>query len=327
MQLCPARRWAAFPRGSLNSPRLTLAKNHTGRVRICVVFNPVAKGNKARRFMAQLGEIGRHAVLKMTRGPGDARILASQAVQEGFDCVAAAGGDGTLNEVLNGLGDAADGFERSVLGVLPLGTVNVFARELGIPLKLSAAWQLILGGREKRIDLGRAEYGTGAVRNQSYFAQLAGAGLDARSIELVNWKLKKCVGPLSYVYAGLKAMAERKPMIRVVGPDESIKGELVLVGNGRLYGGNFRAFEQAEMTDGLLDVCVFPRVSYITLLRCAVPLLAAGRLPSGSVRRFQAKEFRLSSEMPASFELEGELAGALPVTFSVAPRRLRVIVP
>lgn len=277
--------------------------------------------------MAQLDEIGRYAALKTTRCPGDARNLASQAVEEGFDCVVAAGGDGTLNEVLNGLGDVQDGFERSALGLLPLGTVNVFARELSIPLNLSKAWQVILGGRDNRIDLAWAESGAETGRNRRYFAQLAGAGLDARAIELVNWELKKRAGPLAYVYAGLKALANRKPVIRVTGPDECLEGELVLVGNGRLYGGNFKTFEQAQMSDGLLDICVFPRVNFFTLLRCALPLVVSGKLPSVAVRRFQAKEFTLSSPSAASFQVEGELAGTLPVKFGVVPRLLRVKVP
>lgn len=89
-------------------------------MRICVIFNPVARGEKARRFRRHLDEIGSQSSLKLTTGPGDARRLAAEAVGEGFEIVAAAGGDGTVNEVLNGIGDVPGGFERSRLGVLPL---------------------------------------------------------------------------------------------------------------------------------------------------------------------------------------------------------------
>src|SRR5580765_8603776 len=127
-------------------------------MRICVIFNPTAKGERAKRFRHHLDAIGAECALKPTTAPGGGRALAAEAVREGFEVIVAAGGDGTLNEVLNGIGDAPDGFERVRLGVLPLGTVNVFARELDIPRKLEPAWQTIRQGRETRIDLGGIEY-------------------------------------------------------------------------------------------------------------------------------------------------------------------------
>ena len=149
--------------------------------------------------------------LKATTEPGDARRLAAEAVGEGFDLIIAAGGDGTVNEALNGIGDAPDGFVRARLGVLPLGTVNVFARELKIPLRIERAWDVLQRGNEMRIDLPRVEFSANGIRQQRYFVQLAGAGLDARAIELVDWEHKKKIGPLAYLIAGLKALRERKP--------------------------------------------------------------------------------------------------------------------
>ena len=295
-------------------------------MRTCVIFNPVARGDKARRLRAHLDDIGRHASLKLSRCAGDARALAAEAVREGFEIIVAAGGDGTLNEVLTGIGEA-DGFEQARLGVLPLGTVNVFARELRLPMKLEAAWNVILQGRETRIDLPCAEFGSPAAPQRRWFAQLAGAGLDARAIELVDWQLKKKIGPLAYVYAGLKALLEKKPALTATAARVTHEGQLVLIGNGRLYGGDFRTFEEAQMDDGKLDVCMFPRVNFLTLLRCAGPLLFAKRLPEGAIRRFQAGQFTLNGPESAAFELDGELVGKLPVTFSVEQRRLRVIVP
>jgi diacylglycerol kinase (ATP) len=195
------------------SPRLTarLAQIIRG-VRICVIFNPVARGNKARRFRRRLEAIGAQCALKATTAPGDARRLAAEAVQEGFELVVAAGGDGTVNEVLNGLGDVPDGFARTRLGVLPLGTVNVFARELGLPLRIERAWEVLQRGRETRIDLPCVEFAANGVRRRQYFAQLAGAGMDARAIELVDWGHKKKIGPVAYFIAGLKAM--RNPSLK-----------------------------------------------------------------------------------------------------------------
>src|SRR5450432_1860785 len=144
-------------------------------VRTCVIFNPAARGNKARHFRHHLDEIAANCALKGTAAPGDARRLAAEAVAEGFELIAAAGGDGTLNEVLNGIGDAPDGFARVRLGVLPLGTVNVFARELKIPRRLERAWEVLSRGREIKIDLPRVEFSKNGIRRKMYFAQLAGA--------------------------------------------------------------------------------------------------------------------------------------------------------
>src|ERR1019366_3034695 len=113
---------------------------------------------------------------------------------------------GTLNEVLNGIGDVANGFERARLAVLPLGTVNVFARELIMPTKLAAAWAVIRQGREMLIDLPAAEYHVQGTSQRRYFAQMAGAGLDARAIEIVQWQLKKRIRPPGYVVGRLKAL-------------------------------------------------------------------------------------------------------------------------
>ena len=294
-----------------------------------MIFNPAARGNKARHFRRQLDGIGAECALKATAAPGDARRLAAEAVGEGYDLIVAAGGDGTVNEVLNGIGDAPDGFARARLGVLPLGTVNVFAREMKIPLRLGRAWEILRRGREMKIDLPCAEFSDDGRSQRRYFIQLAGAGFDARAIELVDWQHKKKVGPLAYVVAGLKALRETKSQIsaredaRPTGPKFS--GELVLVGNGKFYGGPFEFFPEADLRDGLLDVCVLPRVNWPALLRPVAGLLARRKLPERAVRRFRAPAFELDGE--AGFELDGEWIGSLPVKFSAEREKLRVIAP
>ena len=296
-------------------------------VRICVIFNPAARGNKARHFRRQLDDIGSQCALKATAAPGDARRLAAEAVGEGYDLIAAAGGDGTVNEVLNGLGDAPDGFVRARLGVLPLGTVNVFARELKIPARLELAWEILRRGSGMKIDLPRVEFSANDKIERRYFIQLAGAGLDARAIELVDWRHKKTVGPLAYVVAGLKALREKKPQIsaredaRPTG--QKFTGELVLVGSGKFYGGPIEIFPQADLRDGLLEVCVLPRVDFRTLLRCAPDFVARRKLPEKLVRRFRAAAFELTGE--SGFELDGEWIGKLPAKFSVEREKLRVV--
>ena len=296
-------------------------------MRTCIIFNPTAKGNKARHFRHHLDKFAAECTLKLTAGVGDARKLATQAVEEGFEIVAAAGGDGTLNEVLNGIVDAPKGFERARLGVLPLGTVNVFAREVQIPLKLERAWETLRTGRETLIDLGVVDFQENGVPARRCFAQLAGAGLDARAIELVDWRLKKKIGPLAYVVAGLKALMEGQTKINVTNGKAEGAGELVLIGNGSLYGGEFRIFPPADMRDGLLDACVFSKVNWMTLFRCAPRLLIKGTLPRAATANYRSESLTLTSESRVPFEVDGEFAGYLPATFSMRRMQLRVMVP
>ena len=301
-------------------------ENHF-RVLICVIFNPAARGNKARRFKKFLNELSQQCALKATTAPGDARRFAHAAVATGYDIIAAAGGDGTVNEVLNGIGDDPDGFAKARLGVLPLGTVNVFARELKIPLKLERAWQVLKRAQEMKIDLGRADFFEDGQPAQRYFMQLACAGLDARAIELVSWKLKKSAGPLAYVVAGFQALAEKQPQIFASADGQKVAGELALLGNGKFYGGSFHIFPEAHLSNGQLDVCVFPKVNVPTLLRLAPGFLLRQKLSEHRIRRLRAEKIELASATPAAFELDGEWVGHLPATFSVARQKLRVVVP
>jgi YegS/Rv2252/BmrU family lipid kinase len=296
-------------------------------LRIYVIFNPAARGNKARRFRRHLDEMAQQSVFKATTAPGDAQRFAAAAVTEGFDVIVAAGGDGTINEILNGISEVPHAFDHVRLGVLPLGTVNVFARELRIPLRLESAWAMLRRGRETKIDLGRVDFMEEGKPAQRYFIQLAGAGLDARAVELVSWKLKTHAGPLAYVVAGFQALAEKQSRICVSADGKKIEGELVLLGNGKYYGGPFEIFPGATLNDGLLDACIFPSVSLLSLLRLAPGFLLRRKLSEKQVQLVRAQKLELTSEPPAAFELDGEWAGYLPATFSVEPKKLRVVVP
>ena len=296
-------------------------------MRLCVIFNPAARGNKARRFRHFLNELSQQCALKATTGPGDARRFAHAAVATGYDVIVAAGGDGTVNEVLNGIGDDPDGFQRVKLGVLPLGTVNVFARELQIPLRLELAWRVVRRGREAKIDLGCADFTEDGQPQRRYFMQLGGAGLDARAIELVSWKLKKNAGPIAYVVAGLQALAEKQPRLTVSADGRKLEGELLLLGNGKFYGGSFHIFPGAHLANGQLEACVFPRVNVPELLRLVPGFLARRKFSEQRVGRLRAEKLAVASDLPAAFELDGEWIGNLPATFSVEPKKLRVIIP
>ena len=295
-------------------------------MKICVIFNPVARGDKARAFQSRLDEISRDAALKPTIARGDARRLAMEAVRDGFDTITAAGGDGTLNEVLNGIADA-DGFRQVRLGVLPLGTANVFAKELKLPQDFAGAWKVIRGGREMLIDAPWATYVSDGQPQRRYFAQLAGAGLDSRAVELVNWELKKRIGFLSYVVAACQAFTENLPQIEISNGCETASGQLVLIGNGKFYGGRFTVFPLADLCDGILEAVVFPRVNVESIARSCWGILTDDFHTGRHTVQIRGAQFELRCPKPVPFQLDGENVASLPATLGVASRALRVIVP
>ena len=306
-------------------------------MKLCVIFNPAARGERAQRFREELGKVSGRCVLKATYAAGSARTLASEAVREGFDTVAAAGGDGTVNEVLNGIGDVPGALERVRLGVLPFGTVNVFARELRLPLTFAGAWQTLLAGREMLMDLPHAEFALEGKPVKRYFAQMAGAGWDSRAVELVAWELKKRLGKYAYVVAGLKAWLEKLPPIHAaevagsgmagaaVPARVGASGPLALVGNGQFYGGEWKVFPKADLQDGLLEVTVFPNLNWLGVARGLGGLVTNRLYTLGGARHFRAERLELSSAAPAWLQLDGENVGRLPAQLSVARRALRVV--
>ena len=297
----------------------------SANARICVIYNPTARGGKARHMRQRLEQLGARCAFKPTLAAGDGVRLATESVNQGFDVVVAAGGDGTLNEVLNGIAIAPDGLKRAALGVIPLGTVNVFARELCLPMKLERAWRHIEAGTTRTVDVGVAVYGPPGAGQRRHFVQLGGAGLDARAIELVDWKLKQRVLQFAYVVAGFKALAESRPTISCEADGARYTGELVLLGNGRFYGGQLPVFPAAALNDGFLHAAVFARVTLWTILRYALGFISGSLLMPGNVTLLRSKEFRLSADAPVPFELEGDLIGRLPATFQVHDEPLRVI--
>ena len=296
-------------------------------MRTCVIFNPAARGDKARLFRDQLAELSAHCALKPTYAAGAGRTLAAEAVGEGFEVIVAAGGDGTLNEVLNGIGDHPDGFAQARLAVLPLGTVNVFAKEINMPLNFQAAWDVIVGGRESVIDVPEAEFASGGQPLRRMFAQMAGAGWDSRAIELVDLEQKKRIGSLAYVVAGFKALRGTLPQIVVTNGTETLTGELVLIGNGRFYGGRFNIFPEADLSDGLLEVTVFPKASLETLARYGWSLFTSQSLETAGGARMKGGQIILTSAAPVPFHVEGENVGRLPARFTIRRQALRIIVP
>jgi diacylglycerol kinase (ATP) len=280
--------------------------------RICIIVNPAARGTKAR--LKRLERLTRNVVIRMTEGPGDAEAQTERAVEQGFTTIVAAGGDGTINEVVNGIGNAP-----VALGILPMGTVNVLAMELGIPFDLVSAWKVIRSGKIRLIDLASA--------NGHLFVQMAGIGLDAQIVERNNRQIKKVLGPLSYLLTATTVAAEKPPRLRVTSQGQAtVEGSFVLVGNGRFYGGPFTLFRDADMQDGLLDVYVFRHMNYLALMRYLRGTLFGSLAKFSDVDYFKARQLRVEANRHVPLEADGELVGHAPVEFSVRRRKLRVLV-
>jgi YegS/Rv2252/BmrU family lipid kinase len=281
--------------------------------RICIIVNPAARGTRAR--LKRLERLTRNVVIRMTQGPGDAEAQTERAVEQGFTTIVAAGGDGTINEVVNGIGMAP-----VALGILPMGTVNVLAMELGIPFDLVSAWKVIRQGKVRLIDEASA--------NGHLFVQMAGIGLDAQVVERNSRQVKQVLGPLSYLLTATTIAAEKPPRLRVSssgGP--TVEGSFVLVGNGRLYGGPFTLFREADMQDGLLDVYVFRHMNYVALMRYLRGMLFGSLAKFTDVEYFKARHLRVEANRHVPLEADGELVGHAPVEFTVRRKKLRVLVP
>ena len=292
----------------------------------CIIFNPAARGEKAARFRPQLSRFGGYTCLPTT-GPGTARDLAEQAVQNGFETIVAAGGDGTLHEVVNGIGRVVNGFAKVRVAVIPLGTVNVFAQEQMIDGGVEQAFAVIERGREIMIDLPQITCLTKHGSEVRFFLQMAGAGLDASAVNKVSWRLKKKVGPMAYGWAAFQALRRHQPVLQLKMLDRSIPARWVIVCNGKFYGGRFKPCPDASYADGLLDVCVFPKLNWLTAAASALALLSNRPLPRSIAQLYQTRQIDITSEVSVPVQADGELLGFLPANLSVGATRLRVVVP
>ncbi|HEY8991767.1 MAG TPA: diacylglycerol kinase family protein [Luteolibacter sp.] len=282
-----------------------------------LLFNPRARSQRGQRALRFLMERSTRFYLCATNSPEEARQLAAKFAAEGEPVVIAAGGDGTLNAVVSGLAGS-----QTALGVLPAGTMNVFARELGIPFdNLSKAFDVIERGHVREIDLFEA--------NGAPFVQMAGVGFDAMVIEETTWESKKVLGPLAYLLAAVKVLGERPPRMEIVTSDgRREEGVAVLAGNGSLYGGQFRLFRKADNQDSMLDVLVFKEAGYKLVLDSLKGLALGGVDLAASTSYFQADGFTVRAEREVPVQVDGELLGrAREVRFAEIPQRLRVIAP
>jgi diacylglycerol kinase (ATP) len=259
-----------------------------------------------------------------TKGPGDA-IEAAQDWQDGLLIVA--GGDGTVNDVVNGLGKA--GFPDGVtLGILPTGTGNDLAATLCIPEDTELAEVVIRQNRERKLDVARVRSeGVG----ERFFINVATGGLGAEISDANDEELKKRWGKLSYLRASLEVARNfdvRELSLYLDGEERRVKAVNIAVGNCRYTGGGWPATPKANPEDGLLDVVVIETLGAGELFNLAPAVLAeSSYLDKEGVLFVRAKEVRIETQPPGlEFTADGEVIGNEPARFSVLPRALKVIV-
>jgi diacylglycerol kinase (ATP) len=282
-----------------------------------VIFNPKARSQKGGRVLRFLMSHAHHFALYATNHAGEARELAARFAAAGEPVVIAAGGDGTLNEVVNGLAGSA-----TLLGVLPAGTMNVFAREMGIPFdSMEKAFQVIERGFVQSVDLFEA--------NGSPFVQMAGVGFDAMVIEETSWEAKRRLGPLAYLLAAVKVLGEKPPKLEIICADgRREEGVAVLAGNGSLYGGQFKFFPSANNHDSKLDVLVYKEAGYRLVLDSLRGLAFGGIDLVASTSYFQTEDFIVKSDREVPVEVDGELIGRFSeIHFVESANQLRVLAP
>jgi len=282
-----------------------------------LIFNPKARSQRGQRALRFLAEKAGCVELFATNHEDEARQLAARFAAAGEPVVIAAGGDGTLNAVVRGLVGS-----NTALAVLPTGTMNVFARELGIPFdSLPKAFAVIERGFVREIDLFEA--------NKVPFVQMAGVGFDAKVIEQTSWAAKKALGPLAYLVAAVKVLGEHPPQMEVICADGRREtGVAVLAGNGTLYGGPFKFFRKADNQDSMLDVLIYKEKGYRLVLDLLRGLAAGGLDLVSSASYLQTPGFVVRAEAEVPVEVDGELLGRFDeIHFAEASKRLRVIAP
>lgn len=282
-----------------------------------VILNPTAGSPEhVRSWQERTESLAGDCPVRVTSHSGEAEALARSAIEEGFTRIVAAGGDGTVSQVANGLAGS-----NATLGLLPMGSVNVFAMELGLPLhNLQRCWDIIEDTNVRLVDLPSA--------NEKYFVQLAGVGLDAQVVKETSLAFKRNFGPLSYLISAAHIAARQPPKLIIESEHSSLEeGSFVLVGNGRLYGGPFPFFKHAVIDDGLFDVVVFKRLGYLEIIKYLQDVVFSSVIKAPEIEYFQTRQLRITSEQDVPLELDGELAGNCPVDFRIRKRALRVLAP
>lgn len=301
-----------------------------GGVKAQLIYNPTAGPRDVRRALGKVRSLLRRrgwaVEIKLTKKPGDAGTLASAAAQAGCDVVIVAGGDGTVSEAVNGLVGT-----QTALGVLPVGTGNLWAKQLGVPtytlanpLRLREAATGLAEGAIRLVDVGRV--------GDRHFLCWAGIGIDAQVTAEMEPRdrFTKRLGILPYAVATV-LVARDFPGVRtrITFDGGFVRGRtlLVLVSNIQEYAGLINMAREARMDDGLLDVFMFKGLGFPYVLRHALKMLSNRHLQDPRVVHCQARHIEVWTEYAVPVQTDGDPAGTTPITLEVVPHALRVLVP
>jgi len=287
---------------------------------IFLIGNPATGRGYARKRIAEFAGILESHGYKLesifTSRPGDARHK-SYLLAPNIRTLVIAGGDGTINEVINGLADPS----RIPIAILPTGTSNVLANELGLPLEPKSVARTVIRGKVRRIDMG--------LIGEHRFIAFANIGLDAMITEEVFRSKKTGIGYRRYFIPVLKVLARyHVPHIKVVvDGEEPLTGGLVHVGNTRRYGGIFSISDRARCDSGHLDVCIFPKGSITDFARYYFAA-ARGRVSkTENIYYLTGKKVLVYSQRPVAVQADGEYFGTTPVLIKIQPSTVPVIIP
>jgi YegS/Rv2252/BmrU family lipid kinase len=297
--------------------------------RLLVIYNPTAGGSRRRRFeavLADLADFGCPMDVRPTTGPGDAAVFAQEADPAAHDLVVAAGGDGTINEVINGLvGRSGAGAAPAVppLAVLPLGTANVLAAELGLDLVPAHIARTIAQGPAQPVSLGQASAAAGESR---VFSLMAGAGFDARVVAGIDLRTKRLLGKGAYLLEGLCQMCRQKPPpLQVTVDGRTYEAASVVVSNARFYGGRYLLAPDARLQDPLLHVCLFRHGDLRHILSYAVALQRGVLQRESGFQIVTGRDIRIEGDPGAPLQADGDIIARLPVRISPLPHALRMV--
>lgn len=288
--------------------------------RATVVLSSLAtrtSSRRAKQALKRLQQWGWRLELVETRAPGHATEIAAEAVRRNDDVVVAAGGDGTINEVIQALAHS-----ETALGVLPLGLENIWAKEIGIGSDVQDAARCLTDGQCRRVDLGQA--------GSRYFLLMASLGIDSLIVQEVTRESKLRLGETAYLLTGLKMLASFRGVdIAVSLGDRSLRRRalLVVVGNTRLYAGRVRITPEARVDDSLLDICLFNQGDLLTQSRYVVSVLAGLHLGTPGIEYFRAPKLTIEANPEWPVQADGDIVGSTPMLFRSVPQALRAIVP
>ncbi|MFN0018447.1 MAG: diacylglycerol/lipid kinase family protein [Pirellulaceae bacterium] len=291
-------------------------------MKTCVITNPNSGTAQAQEKLREQLQRLPGLTIAETKEPGDARRLAAEAVRAGCNLVVAAGGDGTINEVLNGM--AVD-FSSAALGILPLGTANDFARTINIPADVAAAVEILLAGHKQPTDVIR--YTSTETR---YFINVSAGGFSGQVNEALTDEMKQAWGPLAYLRSAagvLPNLTDYRTFIACDDePEQKVHLYNMVVANARYVAGGIPIAPEAQLNDGLADIVIVPAASMLELAVLGPQLLLGAHLESELIHFRRASKITVRSEPGMWFNVDGELISNAPARFEVLPRVLQVLV-